>query len=421
MILRYLFAAMLAGSIAPAASRYDLSAALSPSDGTLQVRGVVEIAAAGGETEVRFLVNRGLEVRAASCPVCADYSFDRSKTKVFLFVPDGAPLVFRLKRPLEKGERVEFRMEYGGKLVLPPWHMGTLGPDWIELALYSAWFPFQPDKGRFTYNLTVDIDPAWRLTGSGRIDRLGEGKWRFLQDAPTMDINLMGSRGLKTHLVKVDGREVRLDEVTLPGDAAERIAQESAALTRQFAEWLGPAASDRLTIAFADRKGGGGYSRTGFVCYETAYMASLSPPEMTRALSHEIAHMWWRNAPADTWEDWLNESFAEYTALMAVRKAHGAEAFAAKLAEFRKETAGAPPIRGIARESRDAYRVLYMEGPLILHRLEQAMGEDKFRRLLHRVMDEQVRSTGRLLAIVEQSASPEVSRELDRLLTGGIS
>jgi len=38
---------------------------------------------------------------------------------------------------------------------------------------------------------------------------------------------------------------------------------------------------------------------------------------------------WWANAPVNSWEDWLNESFAEYSALMAVRELFGAERFEA--------------------------------------------------------------------------------------------
>jgi hypothetical protein len=44
-------------------------------------------------------------------------------------------------------------------------------------------------------------------------------------------------------------------------------------------------------------------------------------------LTHEVAHFWWSGAPSVTWENWLNEAFAEYSALMYVRKFEGVEAF----------------------------------------------------------------------------------------------
>jgi len=41
----------------------------------------------------------------------------------------------------------------------------------------------------------------------------------------------------------------------------------------------------------------------------------------------EFSHLWWSNAPTDTWEDWLNEGFAEYGAPRAVRQRIGKAAF----------------------------------------------------------------------------------------------
>lgn len=407
---------LLACATASAATRYDLRVQLSPHDGSLQVQGAVEMAATGGEREARFLINRGLEVRSASCPVCVNYTFDRSLRRQFLFASEGAPLVFHFVRPLQKAERVRFEFDYGGKLLVRPNNVDALGPDWVELALYSAWFPFQPDRGRFTYKLAIGIEPAWSVSGAGRLGSVSPGRWLLEQDEPATDINIVASKNLRSHRVEAGQRQIRVDEVTLGADAAERVARESGSLTQWFAAWFGPSGSGQLTIVYADRAGGGGYSRNGFVCYETAYMSKLSSQQATRALAHEIAHFWWTGAPVENWEDWLNESFAEYSALMALRKSHGNESFEAELALFREKTAGAPAIRGIPRHSPDAYRVLYMKGPLMLYRLEQAMGQQNFLKLLRVFATGQPRSTDRLLALVERFGSRELRDELETAL-----
>ncbi|MDT8401169.1 MAG: hypothetical protein RQ743_05700 [Bacteroidales bacterium] len=43
--------------------------------------------------------------------------------------------------------------------------------------------------------------------------------------------------------------------------------------------------------------------------------------------AHEISRLWWLRADANTWEDWLNEGFAEYTALVVLRELYGKEYF----------------------------------------------------------------------------------------------
>ncbi len=92
--------------------------------------------------------------------------------------------------------------------------------------------------------------------------------------------------------------------------------------------------------------------------------------DLLRYLAHEAAHFWWTLAPADTWEDWLNESFAEYSALLLIRDRFGEEEFRTRMDRKRESAEGTPPIWGFDRgdtsteeKSMQVQAVLYNAGP----------------------------------------------------------
>jgi hypothetical protein len=274
----------------------------------------------------------------------------------------------------------------------------------------------QQESGSFTYDVSIAVDPAWQVSGGGQLTRTSAGKWRLRQAIGTFDINVIASRSLRSLKLTDSALPLRIDYVGLDEDAVERMGRTTAAIASQFATWFGDTTSGGLTIVFADRSRGGGYSRPGFICYERAYMSRLPESELSAALAHEIGHLWWSGAPVETWEDWLNESFAEYAAAMFVRTFHGQKAFDSRLSDYRKETADTPAIRGIDRRSPQAYVALYSKGPLILHQLERTMGQEEFGQFLAVLVQEKIHTTEGLLSRLQQFSSRDVRQHLELML-----
>jgi hypothetical protein len=66
---------------------------------------------------------------------------------------------------------------------------------------------------------------------------------------------------------------------------------------------------------------------------------------------------------ANTWQDWLNESFAEYSAVLLMRDWHGRAVSGGILARYEREAQEAKPIWGFDRNDRSAQATLYRKGP----------------------------------------------------------
>jgi aminopeptidase N len=133
-------------------------------------------------------------------------------------------------------------------------------------------------------------------------------------------------------------------------------------------------------------------------------------------MAHEISHFWWTGAPTVTWEDWLNESFAEYTALMVTREVQGREVYEELLTKKKEQSKDAPPIRGLDRDSEEAYTVLYSKGPVMLGRLESEMGQEPFLALLREFATQDERSTELFLDLLERRSSRTTKEMFSRLL-----
>jgi hypothetical protein len=404
LFFAFVFAAGAAGQ-----GHYRMQVRLDPAGGGVQVDSEFSFPVKAGAARVKFALNKGLRVTSASCDECAGFSFESTQNAGVMFVNNAAPLEFVFWHPLPETKTVHFKVRYEGTVA--PSGENSMQPDWIELALYSAWFPVGVDLGRFTYELNVAVDPNYKVTGSGDIRTTAPGSYEIRQASDTFDIVLMASSRIQMRKV---GESLRLDSVGLNEGEAARVAVASGAVMERLGQWFGPASSSRLTVIFTPRDSGGGYSRPGMVCYSRWTLGA--DDRLLRGLAHEMAHLWWTGAPAETWEDWLNEGFAEYTALMVIRDRLGEAAFQKAIADLEKEVQGAPPVWGISRSDNRAYTVLYEKGALILYRLEKQIGKEAFARYLKALAQGKVSSVKEALALLETSNSPEASATLERML-----
>ncbi len=362
-------------------------------------------------TEVTFYLNRAFTLDQFDCPQCSGHSFDLSKTGAYLFMPKAAPLTVRFTHPLAAGKRLTLRLRYSGRIAREhPASMMTA--DWTELALYSGWFPCDPASTHYTFDIAVKTPRDYQVAGNAEVSG-GNGSWRVRQSLPTSDMVIAASRDLRTRAVERDGLTIRFYYAKLEDSMLDRLSADVRGILADYTTWYGKPASGSLTLLLNPRTSGGGYVRPGFISFP------FDPKQYAKALpgwAHEIAHLWWTGAPVTTWEDWLNEGFAEYSSWRFVRSAQGQAAFEAVLESARRDTAGKPPIWGISRQASDAYDVLYSKAALRLYELETTLGEAKFQAFLTALHGEHIKSTSGLLDRLEHDSSAEVRQGFERLL-----
>jgi hypothetical protein len=403
--------------------RYFIDAQIDPISGIVQVTAVMDLAVPeSGLASFEFFLNEGLEVTdvRSDAPILGVTRHDE-RLGEFRFAPTGVPIEVAFGGELEPGRSLAVSVTYEGIIVTDPWGTNRVTADWVELGMYTAWFPLKPDEKAFTSNVTVALDSAYAVAGSGRVSRGrptdGKRQWTLEQTRPSDDIVVVAGPELRRREVATGNAQMVLYESRFSPATIEQIVSDVSDIVGSGGKWFGEPEPIPLTVILADRDRGGGYTRPGLVVV-TYDGGPETYSRFAKGLAHEISHFWWSRAPATSWQDWLNESFAEFSALMWVRAHMGEEAFAGYVHSYTLQSADLPPIRDLARDHEEAYAVLYRKGPMVLFRLEEEMGRDRFISFLRATYTNEVGSTAQLLELLERHASPEARRVLEEGLVG---
>jgi hypothetical protein len=399
---------------------YEIMLSVAPEESSIVIEAVIKLSLESKDVgflafnlHKEFLVDRVETDR----PLEFDFPSDDNLSNTFM--PDARPLRIYLPRDHSRNEKILLKLKYSGPLkdFTSKWKTNRVTQEWTELGLYSAWFPVNLDYGEFTYSVLVKVPDEQKVVGLGKVSRT-TGGWLLVEKEKVNDIVVIASPRLKRSFVKQGELSITLHYVELNQVFKDYLRENVSWLLRNFQSWFGGNPTKRITIVVLPKlrvNEGGGYARKDFV---------VLPPEEKpdeesfRYIAHEIAHLWWTHAPSASWEDWLNESFAEYSALMALRERFGDETFhdfLARKSEKIKDLA-LPPIFGLRREDENAFNVLYNKGPVILGKLESKVGKQTFIRILRESSKRKVRLTSQFMDILNSASSQKNRNWFEKLL-----
>ncbi len=333
------------------------------------------------------------------------YSFDTKAKSSNTYIRQGAPL--RLTVPKKKGV-CSITFDYTCNLdSLDTW-MSSMEKDWVQLGYYVAWFPVNSDSRDFTANVSVSINDGYTVSGSGIVEHK-DNKWEMLQPWGGFDLQIVASPTLKSKKMTNDGRTfevVYTDFADADADSALLACSEALQFyTRLFK--TNPS-NDYMKFLVVPRRGGG-ISRKNFIAYATKRFNE----HFKTAIGHEMGHFWWNKAPTFSWEDWLNEGFAEFSMLWYIKCHFDKHIFDCYLEACRENARHACPIYEVDRDAPEAYDALYNKGALLLYDLEQKVGEQRFFEFMQGVAEREITSTTLLLDYAEEVFGKEIRKWIE--------
>ncbi len=333
------------------------------------------------------------------------YSFDTKAKSSNTYIRQGAPL--RLTVPKKKGVCC-ITFDYTCNLdSLDTW-MSSMEKDWVQLGYYVAWFPVNSDSRDFTANVSVSINDGYTVSGSGIVEHKDD-KWEMLQPWGGFDLQIVASPTLKSKKMTNDGRTfevVYTDFADADADSALLACSEALQFyTRLFK--TNPS-NDYMKFLVVPRRGGG-ISRKNFIAYATKRFNE----HFKTAIGHEMGHFWWNKAPTFSWEDWLNEGFAEFSMLWYIKCHFDKHIFDCYLEACRENARHACPIYEVDRDAPEAYDALYNKGALLLYDLEQKVGEQCFFEFMQGVAEREITSTTLLLDYAAEVFGKEIRKWIE--------
>ena len=319
-----------------------------------------------------FILNSDLTIRSLRADVPVQWQ-----------CTDGEKPVFRspAQRVTVTGEGpiTELWVEYEGSVQFDPVQIknwaNIVTPDFVSLSYYSVWYPQDFPFGIAQDRVLLADAPDWFVV-KGRWDPScsvweygGEGYDPF---------NIAAYRKEKLLVVSDEAMNIYfMDPAVRPQAEAARDVYRH--ITAYYNGRLFP--QRRLDVldvpcAWPAIREGGGYRRRDL-------MWSVSPgepgPGLTHFLAHETAHIWCTGAPAETWEDWLNETTAEWSVLCLALGAGDRELFDYTLGRHLPRAASLPPIR-----TRDGSRPegVHSKGTALFYRVFEQCGAGVMEKLV---------------------------------------
>ena len=384
---------------------YDILIEILPENQSIQVQANIKISIdPENSNSLVFYLHKEFSIKEINSDENISYDFKTEESSPYFWMPDARPLLIKLEN--NKEENINFQIVYQGLIKDLKWKTtNMITESWIELGNYSAWFPYNPDYGEFKSSVNLEIDSSYIVTGMGQIQKIGNA-WEIEQSKPASDIVIIASKDLKSFYNEENSKSIRLDYVNFNEQNANETIQDAKFIVELYKNWFKTSQEVQFTIVvvppFPNR---GSYHRKNF-------MALLQPEPGVNIsfhlIAHEIAHEWWNGASTDNYEDWLNESFAEYSCLMAIREKFGFDCFDEWIQYKEFSSRESPPILQPNTNARIHTSTLYEKGPLILHKLEKRIGRIKFLEFLSELFKQNIKSTYDLLNLLEYITSKEI-------------
>ena len=404
-----------AWALAPAPGspeRYELRVKLDPRRQTLDVTGTLTVRVPRPETrELTWMLNRQLEVKSLTGPLVASWTFDREGASTQV----AGPLKVRFRRPVGPADRVQLRLRYQGALTRWPDHgANVLSPAWTELGRSAYWFPVSPEGTPFTFRLEVQGPPGYGLVSYGPL-KPGPGPRTLEWNQAVTDLLLVAAPADSIHVWNPAPR-VRLVVTDLTMPTATRLAQAMGRLMLSFRERLGPLDAGTLTLVQSRRQEGGPNAAPGFLVAAGLTEARLSEgfEDLIQQMALGAARTWWNKAPTDSWEDWLNVSLSEYSALVALRDTLGETPYQRRIEDKRRASVGLPPLWAFDHGAADAKPLMEAKGVILLAELEVFVGRDRFGAFCRALAARKTLSTAAFLDLLETHAGKAVREAFQR-------
>jgi hypothetical protein len=318
-------------------------------------------------------------------------------------------LLVDLRRAAANGEKLKLTFELEGDLL-----GRVMSYDFWRLTPGEGWFP-EPEMAGQSYTVKARIaveKPFVAIASARTLSRSANATHNLLEvssDKPILWFSVAAGKYESKELVK-NGRTVRAWGYAGIGMGAEQLLKTAHGVLEFYSQYLGSAPFEEVNLVEVPSLGFGQapagmiwLTREAFdaIGDDLNRMVAGSGPGgwVNRLVSHELAHQYWAHqVKMWSYEDqWLTESFAEYTSSLAMRamknkgqatweiivKDWGEQARkATKAATIPSANLLAPNPKKDPETFRYRQSLVYAKGAYLLACLQKELGEQKFAQFL---------------------------------------
>ncbi len=274
--------------------------------------------------------------------------------------------------------------------------------NWLELNLYTAWFPLNMDYGLFKYKINVQLPTNYKLIGSGIISSDKGTLWEINQNTKSFDIPLIISS--QFNCISIAKGKIKIYYLDLDKENIRKLKRSANRHYNFLNGILGKSNTNSLTLAVNQFNRPISYTRKSFISLTVENSFTIQDE---KTLAHEIAHLWWNKASVSSWEDWLNEGFAEYSSILILRNKYGEDNFNKNIRKLESSINDLPSLYRLKKENTIEQNVITYKGAYLLYELENKIGRKIFTDFLKIVHNKNIKETSELLTLIKNELGLE--------------
>lgn len=314
---------------------------------------------------------------------------------------------------IESGKRITLEVLDGTNYItivyrgkISGWH-NSISDTQIALNYYSAWYPILVD-----YDMSIEKKVTIKNIDGFTVIKGKKNEDEWVYRSSDFDCNVFAikdwdiiskeSVGIK---LNVYFKNSKREEINYLAESFDRIIDYFTSLL-DIENSINE--SFDIVISKADE---GGYFRKGLI------VLSDLPTERINVdafLAHECGHIWATGADVNSWEDWLNETFAEVLSLCFIKKQYGIEGYMTRINNIRQIAEKSPKIKS---ENGDRPDGVHFKGAYLMHRLSECFGEDKLIEIIRIFVKSPKKTTEDILSVIKENLGQDIVKFIEYNLT----
>ena len=319
-------------------------------------------------------------------------------------------LVIYLDSTVTPQQPADIHMKYGGTMALHDFFEVSLPENWIEISPNAVMLtPITTNLIPTTLDLTVVAPDSFQVIAPGQTTTKAPGETLIFSNIPLTGVAFILSNNLDIEEYPYEESVVKLVSYEAQDSLKQALAHMVGWTVNYYNSTFGKSSLKRdVTVAlrpFADADANYAVGDNYFVTYDSQGDFFENKPFHYGNFSHEIAHFWWHKANGATADNWINESLAEVSSLLAVKGFLGEKAFQQKLERHQQRATSIPDSLTLTNYERFGEYdqiMAYSVGTLVWYSIYEQIGELAFFQLLREIDEEKISTTHELIAILDR-------------------
>lgn len=187
-----------------------------------------------------------------------------------------------------------------------------------------------------------------------------------------------------------------------PQDQVHKMAKTANMIIQQYTQKFTNNELDHLHLVLNPRFEDGAYADGNMICLVDR-IEGLDPDTFLH-LAHEISHLWWKNSDLTIHNKWIDETFAQYSALCLVREKYGEKEYDQVIERFKKRTKDLPSLSSIFQDTPVDiwFPIIYEKGPVLFDELEKEIGMEEMEELMLKCYLSRIKTSDEFLKLCPQ-------------------